>query len=137
MELEEISRILKTHNHIVFGPKESPKSAGGDYPGLPYIAVDVKEKTIMFTSDTIDYTMPKQLEEAMEKLFSKFGVINYKIQFHIQKGGWHDKDIILQLQNIEGVQNPGEMPEIIKFIQDSFYKVDDWNFKSAGQSGFK
>jgi len=132
MELEEINQILKENNKVVFGPKESSKKERGNYLGLHYITVNVKEKTIMFTSDTMDYTMFKKLEEALEKLFSKFGITNYKVQFHIHKGDWHDKDVILQLQDIEGVQDSKEMPEIIKFIQDNFYKnCDDWDIETT------
>ena len=132
MELEEINQILKENKKVVFGPRDSSKNERGNYLGLHYITVDVKEKTIMFTSDTMDYTMSKKLEEAMEKLFSKFGVTNYKVQFHIHKGDWHDKDVFLQLQDIEEVQDSEEMPEIIKFIQDNFYKdCEDWDFATT------
>ncbi len=131
MELYEIDQILKENGKAVFGPRESSKKRG-NYLGLPYITVNVKEKTIMFTSDTMDYAMPKKLEEAMEKLFSEFGIVNYKVQFHIHRGDWHDKDIILQLQDIEGVQDSDVMPEVIKFIQDNFYKdCDDWDFATT------
>ena len=90
MELHEITQILKENSRVVFGPRESSKKERGNYLGLHYIAANVKEKTVMFTSDTMDYAMSKKLEEAMEKIFSEFGVTNYKVQFHIHKGDWHD-----------------------------------------------
>jgi hypothetical protein len=127
--LHEIIQILKENNKVVFGPRESSKKERGNYLGLHYITADIKAKKVMFTSDTMDYTMSRKLEEAMEKLFSEFGVVRYKVQFHIHKGDWHDKDIILQLEDIDGVQDSDVMPEIIKFIQDNFYKdCDDWDF---------
>ena len=131
MKLEEIKQILESNNKMFFGPKKYSKTEKGKYPGLPYIIVNVKEKTITFTTDTMDYSMPKKLEEAMEKLFSKFGVNDYKVQFHIHKGDFHDKDVILKLHDIEGVQDSAEIPEMIKFIQDNFYKVDKWDFAVA------
>jgi len=132
MELHEISQILKENNKIAFGPRESSKKERGNYLGLHYITADVKEKTVIFTSDTMDYTMSKKMEEAMEKIFSEFGVTNYKVQFHIHKGDWHDKDVTLQLEDIEGVQDSDVMPEVIKFIQDNFYKdCEDWDFATT------
>jgi len=129
MELEELRQILKENDEVVFGPRESSEKERGNYLGLPYITV--KDKTIRFTSDTLDYGMSKKLEEALEILFSKFGVTNYEIQIHIHNGDWHDKDIILHLQDIEGVQDSEEMPEIVKFIQDTFYKECDWDFAGS------
>lgn len=134
MELKEINKILKENNKVVFGPIELSKKVRDNYfdkPYLYYITVNVKEKTIMFTSDAPDYTMHKKLEEAMETLFSKFGVTNYKIQFHIHKGDWHDKDIILQLKDIEEIQNSDVISEVIKFIQDNFYKDCNWHFTTT------
>ena len=132
MELHEITQILKENSRVVFGPRESSKKERGNYLGLHYIAANVKEKTVMFTSDTMDYAMSKKLEEAMEKIFSEFGVTNYKVQFHIHKGDWHDKDVTLQLEDIDGVQDSDVMPEVIKFIQDNFYKdCEDWDFATT------
>ncbi|MFH1211573.1 MAG: hypothetical protein V1659_01450 [Candidatus Woesearchaeota archaeon] len=129
MDIEEIKEILKAHSKVAFGPKEYSESKSGSNLGLRYITVDTKEKTIMFTSDTMDYKMSRKLEQCMEQLFSRFGITDYKVQIHIHKRDWHDKDIVLQLKDIEGIQDSEEMPEIIKFIQDKFYKVKEWDFE--------
>lgn len=113
MELEQIKQILKENKKVVFAP-----------PGLFHITVDTESKTITFTTDTPDCLIESgKLEEALEKLFAEFGIKDYKIEFHNHKGKWHDKDIIFKLENIK------KMPRIVKFIQDNFYKTENWVYE--------
>ena len=123
MNFQTIDKILNKNSKVVFGPKEHSSNEEHKSLGLHYISVNVKEKTIMFTSDNQDYSMSKKLEEVMEILFSEFGIDNYKVKVHIHKGDWHDKDITLELKNSKMISN------IVKFIQDNFYpSCKDWDF---------
>lgn len=122
MELHKIREVLEKSKLIVFGPGYQEIVKEGGYKGSPCVFVDINSKTIKFTSDIQDYTMRKKLEEVLEMLFKEFGIDEYIVQFHHHKGEHHDKDIILKMETIE------KFPEIIKFIKDNFYKVDEWNF---------
>lgn len=125
MDIEEIKNILTEGRLIIFGPGEQEIVKKGDYRGLPYLEADLNSKTLRFTSDTMDYMMQEKLEEVLECLFKEFGITSYTIQIHIHKGEHHDKDIIVNLQKVE------EFPEIIKFIQERFYKALAWNFAAT------
>lgn len=127
MDLQLLNDLMK-NKKIAFGPKENKKKALGEYLGLQYIQVNTEKKQISFTTDTLDYSMSHKLEEALEMLYNEFGIVNYIIDIHIHKGKWHDKDIIIQMKDIDNVQNIEEMPEVIKFIQDHFYNVSEWDY---------
>ena len=133
MQLEKIKQLVELKKNLVFGPKANSKGDSGNYLGMPYIEISVKDKTIQFTTDTSDYTMGRKLELALEQLFAEFGVTDYNILVHIHKGIWHDKDIILKLHDIRGIQDSDEMAEIIKFVMDNFYKNDLWDFNGADE----
>lgn len=124
MELDKITEVLQTQtNEVIFGPRESLKKEKGNVD-WPYIIFNLKEKTITFTTDTRDYLMYKKLEEAMEIIYSKFNITDYRTDFHDYPGKWHDKDIILVLDK----NDLRKIPNIIKFIQDNFYKNLEWDF---------
>lgn len=108
MELEEIKQAIQ-NGKAKFGPE-----------GMVYVTVD--EDKISFTTDTMEYLMHGKLEDTMEMLFKEFGITRYEVEFHIHQGERHDKDITLHLKDIEGVQNKAEVPEIVKFILEKFYK---------------
>lgn len=111
MELKIINQTLKKNKTIIFG-----------YKGSFYMKIDVNNKTIMFTTDTTNYIMPKKLEEVMEKLFKNFEITNFNVQLHAHIGDWHDKDIILKLKN------ENKISEVVKFIQDNFYNNTNWDY---------
>ncbi len=122
MELMEIQKILKKGNIVIFGPCGQEIVKKGDYRGLVHIEADQRQKTIRFTSDTTEYLMHRRLEEVLELLFKEFEATSFHVEIHRHKGDYHDKDVILKLDSVE------EFPEIIRFIQDRFYKPTGWNF---------
>ena len=129
MNKEEIRNIVRSKgNTYIFGPLEHADK--GNYEGMAYIEYNSKDKKIKFTSDTMDYTMAGKMEEVLEMLFREFHTNNIDIHMHIHPGDdHHDKDVTLELNHQFNEDLVREVPELIHYLMDNFYKVVAWDFR--------
>ena len=126
LNYEEIGQIIekaKSENRkeIIIGADVEVIEKG--YGGLVYAFVFLDKNTIEFTTDVPDYKFNKgELELALENLFSKFRIYKFEVNIHHHKGDIHDKDIRFSLENSK------DLPEVIKYILQNFYKSQDFDY---------
>ena len=133
MDIKSVKSSLEKNNKVIFSQIQT---------GLHYIWADISLLKITFTTDTPDYK-GEDLESILEEFYAKFYVTNFQINVHIHKGEKHDKDITLTLikneelaklaKNIKGIEigklsDLDRMAEIIYFIMNKFYKVNNWKY---------
>lgn len=115
MEEEEIKKILKKHKKVIFSP--APKL-------VETIKVNLKLKKgqIIFTSDTTDYLMSGRLETVLEEINGNFKIPEFGVEIDHEKARRHSKEIIIFVKDKKLV------PEIIKFLMNSYFKELDWEY---------
>lgn len=126
LNYDEIGQIIekaKSENRkeIIFGTDVIVIENG--YGGLVYAYVFLGKNMVEFTTDVPDFKFNNgDLELALEKLFSKFGIDKFEIKIHHHKGDFHDKDVRFILDRSD------KLPEVIKYILQNFYKSRDLDY---------
>ncbi len=124
LNYEEIGQIIEkakneSHKEIIFGTEVKVIERG--YGGLVYASIFLDKNAIEFTTDVPDY-IAEELENRLEKLFSKFKIDKFEIIFHHHKGNVHDKNIRFLLENFE------DLSKVMKYILQNFYKSQDFDY---------
>jgi hypothetical protein len=110
MKLKELKVVIEQAKKvrakkIVLGI-DLEKNINGRFGGLPFVTIDLEEKSIVLTTDGTDYI--DDIESFLDSLSAEFNINNFRIFVHEHPGQRKDKDIIFNFG--------GNLIEIIDFV---------------------